>query len=66
MVSGNYSRFRHALRLVATVFLLSSPCQGAWRQAESPLARTVSAAPTGIPPLAGDPRLFAGASRPVR
>jgi hypothetical protein len=63
MASGNYSRFRYALRLVASVFLLSSPCQGAWAtssQAEPAVARNLPDAPataTGI---------FAGASHPVR
>jgi hypothetical protein len=64
MASSRVSRFRHALRLVASVFLLSSPCQGGWMT--SPPARSLPEAAAEVPPVAGDRRLFAGTSHPVR
>ena len=64
MSSRRVSRFRHALRLVASVFLLSSPCQGAWVSTQT--ARALPEAAAEAPPVAGDRRLFAGTSHPVR
>jgi hypothetical protein len=66
MASRRFSRFRHALRLVASVFLLSTPCQGGEDpvQAESAVARTVPGGPAADP--ARGPPIFAGASHPVR
>jgi hypothetical protein len=58
MASGNYSRFRYALRLVASVFLLSSPCQGAW--ASQAVAREFPDRPDAAPAV------FAAASHRVR
>jgi hypothetical protein len=62
MASGNFSRFRYALRLVASVFLLSSPCQGAWAQRASTPARSIAEAPAPV----ASPAIFAGASHPLR
>lgn len=67
MVSRSISRFRHALRLVASVFLLSSPCQGgaAPARAEPAVVQAVPGGSAAVPPLPCGPRMFAGASHPV-
>jgi hypothetical protein len=64
MASGGFSRLRYALRLVASVFLLSSPCQGAWAQAQAP-GRWLPDVAADVAPLVRR-RAFAAASHPLR